>query len=111
MATREERAARNEATFRQINESIKDAAERFHSDDNDFVCECSDIECIALIRVTLEEYERVRTRSDHFAVVAGHEQPEIEGVVERTDRFLVVEKTGAGAAIADELDPRRADSR
>lgn len=107
VARREERAARNESTFRHINESIKDSAERFHSDDNDFVCECSDIECTALIRVTLDEYERVRSRGDHFAVVAGHERLDVERVVERTDRFLVVEKTGAGASIAEGLDPRR----
>jgi hypothetical protein len=42
--------------------------------------------------MTLEEYERVRSQRDRFAVVPGHENGEIERVVEEADRFLIVDK-------------------
>ena len=38
--------------------------------------------------------------------VQGPEDNEVERVVERTDRYLVVEKIGDAAEEADDLDPR-----
>ena len=106
MASRADRAARNEAAFRETNESINRIAGRFDSAENDFVCECADPSCAELVTLRLDEYEAVRSRGDRFFVVAGHDDPAIERVVERQDRFVVVEKIGPGAAIAEELDPR-----
>src|SRR3712207_7921589 len=45
-----------------------------------------------LFRSTPAEYERLRADARHFAVVAGHDIPSAEYVVERTDRYHVVEK-------------------
>ena len=42
--------------------------------------------------MTLGEYERVRGQRDRFAVVPGHETDEIEYVVERDERFVIVDK-------------------
>jgi hypothetical protein len=42
--------------------------------------------------MTPDEYERVRSQRDRFAVVPGHENSEIEHVVERDDRYVVVDK-------------------
>jgi hypothetical protein len=48
----------------------------------------------------------VRSASTRFFVIPGHEDNEVERVVERTDRYLVVEKIGDAAEEADDLDPR-----
>jgi hypothetical protein len=102
-----ERVARNEATFRRINEDI--GRGRDAEDDTTlvgFVCECGDAECTRLIELTPAEYERVRSDPRHFAVANGHEIPEVERVLQRTDRFSVVEKQPPTDRIATETDPR-----
>jgi hypothetical protein len=104
-----ERAARNEALFRDINEQISEVSDSQQGRWFDALCECADAECVALIPITAEEYAHVRARSIRFALRAGHEAPEIERVVERHEHFLVVEKIGEGAEIAKELDPRSSD--
>jgi heterodisulfide reductase subunit C len=100
------RAAKNEALFREVNENIKDLTEAQAAEWTAVLCECSDARCTRTIEITLTEYERVRSRGDRFATVAGHEDTSIERVVDRTDRYLVVEKTGPGAEVARDLDPR-----
>lgn len=42
--------------------------------------------------MTLHEYEQLRQNPLRFAVLPGHEIADIEEVVERNERFLVVEK-------------------
>ena len=106
MTTREERAAKNEAVFREVNERIKDLALAQLSDRSDVLCECGDASCTATIEVTIGEYEAIRADGARFAVVPGHEDSAIETVVERTDRFHVVHKTDAAGAEARRLDPR-----
>jgi hypothetical protein len=102
------RIARNEATFRRINEDI----ERGRNTDDDstligFVCECGMVECSRLIELTPHEYERVRSDSRQFAIVGGHEVPSVETIVERHDRYSVVRKrAGTGVEIAMATDPR-----
>ena len=59
--------------------------------------------------MTIAEYEHVREQDDRFAVVPGHENPELERVVERNERFALVDKVPeAEHAVAD--DPRGAPS-
>jgi hypothetical protein len=106
--SREERVARNETLFREVNERIKDVSD---GDDTvsttEFLCECGDPECIEPVSMTLVEYEEVRRNPKHFAIVPGHADPEVEVVVARNERFAVVEKTDPGAArIAVREDPR-----
>jgi hypothetical protein len=52
-------------------------------------------------------YEAMRANPKHFAVLPGHEDIRIEGVVEQDQGFLVVEKKGEAAELAVEHDPRR----
>ena len=104
--TREQRAAANEALFREVNERIKDITTAQEGHRVAALCECSDAACTATIDIRLDEYEAVRRHGARFALVANHDDPTIERVVERTDRFIVVEKMGEGAEIAHERDPR-----
>jgi hypothetical protein len=56
--------------------------------------------------ITLAEYETVRARGERFAMIGAHEDPAIDRVVDRNERFVVAEKIGPGADIARDLDPR-----
>lgn len=107
---RRARAAKNQSLFREVNEHVESLA-----DTNTFtlfVCECFDESCAEHVPLTVEEYEHIRSRPDHFVILPGHLDPEIEEVVETCDRFLVVAKLGAGRRIAEEMDPRaNADPR
>jgi hypothetical protein len=103
----QERIARNEATFRRINEDI----ERGRDADDDatligFVCECGSADCARLIELTSAEYEAIRSDPYQFAIVHGHEYPTVESIVERHDRYAVVRKLEPTSVIAKETDPR-----
>ena len=108
MASGEERkCAENEATFRDANEQIR-AAERELEPPLDrvpYLCECDDVDCRELIRLTASEYERVREDGATFAIASGH--PTHGDVVEEHERYVVVRKAEAGGEVARALDPRR----
>jgi hypothetical protein len=111
-AERGERAARNQALFRRVNERVEEVNKAFKSilEDADFYCECADIDCLEKIAMTLGEYEALREASAYFAVKPGHISPEDERVVEKRADYLVVEKIGRAGARAAELDPREQDA-
>lgn len=108
----DERGARiglNEAVFREVNDRIEDLAETFNLNDSalDLVCECGSSTCVERITMTRKEYESLRTDSTHFAVVPGHEIPDVEEIVAREKGYDVVRKhEGAPAAIAQATDSR-----
>jgi hypothetical protein len=108
VGAREERVARNETLFREVNERIKQVNVTLATAEaTDFLCECGDESCTLPISLTLAEYEAVRAEATHFAVVPGHVVPDIERVVAQNDRYLVVEKTDPDAArIVEAEDPR-----
>jgi hypothetical protein len=98
-----ERVGRNEALFREVNERI----DQLHDGQGgpepfDIVCECGDSGCVERFPITNAAYEAVRRDALRFAVVPGHERPDIERVVETYERYLVVEKTDPDAASAAE---------
>jgi hypothetical protein len=106
MTDRQERLARNETLFRSVNERVEEVVQPGRNEEIDFLCECGDGECVEKVSLTREEYERVRADGAQFVIVAGHEIPDIENEVLRTDRFLVVRKLPEEAEIAQETDPR-----
>ena len=59
-----------------------------------------------LVELTVAEYEHVRASATHFMLVPGHEIPSIERVVQRAPSYVVVEKLGEAAEVAEETDPR-----
>jgi hypothetical protein len=100
-----QRAAKNQSLFREVNERILDLASSASS--AGFVCECMNVECDEQLSLTIEQYESIRSHSNRFFVLPGHQVPELEQVVDSTDRYLVVSKLGAGHAVAEGLDPRK----
>lgn len=104
---RAQRLARNETRFREINEQLeRDLMQLGVDGRQEFVCECGDRDCSEQVPLTLDEYERLRSQSRWFAVVPGHVYPEVEQVVERHERFELIEKLGATAEIAADADTR-----
>ena len=107
---REKRLARNEALYREVNERVSEVAEQFEAETDTpvgFICECGAADCTEQIPMTLSEHETIRADPTRFAVVPGHELPEIESIVERRPAYLVVEKHQADAQeVARETDPR-----
>lgn len=107
MVDREERLARNEDHFRDINESLRDKhvhATVVRSGPLPFVCECASVDCTEALELTLEEYRRVRKNPRRFVVVPGHEVVDVEVIVESTGGFVVVEKSNDAGEEAEELD-------
>lgn len=105
---RGERAARNEAVFRRVNERLEEVNAAFESmvDDAEFVCECADIGCVERIELRFEQYEAVRDVPTHFIVKPGHELADEERIVESHGEYLIVEKIGHAGRRAADLDPR-----
>jgi hypothetical protein len=103
------RIAKNETLFREVNERVKaiDEAHALSRDDIwEFLCECGSAECTQPIALTLAEYERARSSPIQFILVPGHERPEVETLIEATDRFVVVAKKAGEQEIALARDPR-----
>jgi hypothetical protein len=108
MADREARLAANEAIARDINEGIEEAlAARTEEGHVRMICECGHLDCERVVAIRLEEYEAVRADPLRFVVVEDHVIADVEDVVDRTDRYVVVRKReGTPAAVADATDPR-----
>ena len=103
----EERAARNEVLFREANEKLGDKRQELEiAGQTPFLCECGDPSCTELIRLSLEEYEHVRSHANWFLAAGGHDAREAR-VEEDHDGYVIVAKSGLAARIAKEENPRR----
>lgn len=106
---RQERAARNQCLFREVNERVKDVNDRFHAytDLSDWVCECANDTCVERIEVAGQDYEHIRAAGNRFVVATADEHvwPDVERVVERHDSYWVVEKIELPAKNAERAEP------
>ena len=106
--------AQNQSLFREVNERIKPLNDAFSFINrlNDFICECPVETCTAPIPMSVEDYEAVRATPDRFAVAPSDEHvgQAVERIVEKHDRYWVVEKVGHGREVAEHLDPRSRQS-
>lgn len=103
------RIAKNEVLFRDVNDRVKqiDVAHGIPAGESrwDFLCECSDPDCTKRVSLTPDAYEKVRSDPLRFVVLDGHENPDVERVVERSSGYLVIEKTQA-QVVAARTNPR-----
>jgi hypothetical protein len=106
--TDKERVGWNEAAFRRINESVEtDYSEASYAGLIGFLCECGHSGCEETIEMTRREYENVRSSPRRFAVIGDHVIESTEDIVERHQRYAVVEKHEDVADLAERSDPRR----
>jgi hypothetical protein len=102
-----ERAARNEVSFREANERLGDKRRELDVPGHTpFLCECGDPGCTQPIRLSLAEYEHVRSRANWFLVAVGHESRN-GAAAEEHGAYEIVAKEGEAARIAEDEDPRR----
>jgi hypothetical protein len=102
----ERRLARNEALFRDVNESI--ARGQWPGDEGPvaYRCECARLGCNDLISLTPREYAEIRSNGRRFVIAPGHEIPELETVVATGAGYKVVEKRAEAGRVAEETNPR-----
>lgn len=102
------RVGRNEGLFREVNDAI---ARGLWPGEEDrlvaFRCECARLDCNQPVRLTLAEYERVRSHPRRFVVLRGHVIAHTETVVENHAGYVVVEKQQEAGAVAEAMDPRQ----
>jgi hypothetical protein len=74
------------------NERIRETQAELGLGDGDrlpFLCECEDVACRTLIRLTSAEYREVRAGPDRFVLVEGH--PHEGRIVSGGEGYLVAE--------------------
>jgi hypothetical protein len=106
---RKRRIGLNESIFREANERIEELNQTFATltDKLVLVCECGYGDCAEKISMSVTEYEELRADSAHFAIVHGHEIPDVEHVVQEREGYDVVRKDdGVARRIAEVTDPR-----
>jgi hypothetical protein len=109
MDERARRIGENEVLFREVNERLESLNEAFSAitETVSIVCECGHLDCLERISMSLADYEALRADATTFAVVPGHELPDVETVVGEHGGYNVVQKAPGGpAALAAEQDPR-----
>ena len=106
---RDERLARNQAIFREVNERVASVAQNGLGEPirYEFLCECSETDCFERLELTLGEYESVRSKPTWFVIAAGHEFVELEQVVRQNDGYQIVQKVGEAGEVVAASDPRR----
>ena len=104
------RLIENEVVFRQLNEQIQKGIEEVNkiaAEDGQpeymikhgpgdpalhFYCECSNVNCVDRVEVTLHEYNKIHKNRDQFVVLPGHEIKRVEHVVREESGYVVVRK-------------------
>ena len=84
----------NEERFAAANAQIREKALSLETDPGlvPFLCECSNVRCTQIIRLSLDDYETARARLGAFLLIAGHDDRRVEQIIARTDGYVLVEK-------------------
>jgi hypothetical protein len=109
MDARHQRVSRNEAMYRAVNREIERVTQQSGGGPEDrleVICECGADGCSATLEITPAEYDDAHAQRDRFVVAPGHEDTEIERVVTRAERYLVVDKFGEAERIAEAEEQR-----
>ena len=102
-----QRAARNEEVFRNVNEGISKADQLAVSGSLPFHCECGRADCLETIEIAPKRYAEIVRERYCFVVIRGHEEMQIEQIVETESDFLVVEKIGEAREQIDRDHPQQ----
>ena len=106
MDDRDRRIGLNEALFREVNEAVADISGDFGASDFEIVCECGRLDCQDRIVLTNAAYSGLRSDSHQFAVIPGHEIPDVETVITDEGAYYVVRKDNPEAReLAERTDP------
>jgi hypothetical protein len=101
-ASREARIAHNESWARSLNQRIAEWASG-RSEAMNFRCECWEADCSERIRLSPEDWRRVRSEPTQFAVAPHHVAKGFEAVIKECDGFWLVKKFGEAGRVAGDL--------
>ena len=86
-----DRRKTNEYVFAAANRRIETAAGWYDVEPVPFICECGAMNCTEILLLPLDAYRHVRS-TEGFALLPGHDDPEVEHVTEDHGDYIVVEK-------------------
>ena len=97
--------AERQVAFRAQNERIFASADSaLMAGPIPFVCECADLDCTEIVRLSHEQYDTITQRSRHFFNITGHEASSVAAGAERiltvVENLTVVVKTGIAGDFA-----------
>jgi hypothetical protein len=93
VASREERLAENQRTFRRANERLEELVDdRSDGYRVPFLCECADRSCLGRIEMTASDYYAIHLDRSQYIVLDGHLTISGERVVEQVDGYQIVSK-------------------
>jgi hypothetical protein len=103
-----EQAAKNEATFREVNERLAAKADELALVDQrtPYLCECDEESCTEVVLLRREEYEEVRADPKRFVVAPGHQGGD-DRLLREEPGFTFIEKQGKEGELVEQLDPRK----
>jgi hypothetical protein len=93
------RVVRNQCLCREANDVIAEEG-------GQFLCECSNESCHAVLSTSPEEYDAIRVMPTWFIVAPDHYDTLVERVVESRPGYDLIEKFGEGGLAAIRLDRR-----
>ena len=102
-----EQAAKNEATFRSVNERLQEKADELELGDRQtpFLCECEEERCTEVLLLRHSDYEEVRAHPRRFIVAPGHQNGD-DQLIRDDAGFAVIEKHGKEGELVEQQDPR-----
>ena len=101
------RIAENQSAFRAANERIETGAEQAGIlVAVPFICECPRRRCTEIVRMTLDQYEHIRTNPVRFFTIPGHQDISVEAgaaqLAEERDGYILVDNIGVAGEVARE---------
>lgn len=84
----------NEERFAAANVQIAEKAKSLQMNDRSipFLCECSDLRWTKIIQLSLAEFQATKAKTGAFILLAGHDDANVERVIDKTDGYVLVEK-------------------
>lgn len=84
--------------FREVTERIRDVSQSWAeaSEPVEVLCECGNGECSELLRLTIADYDEIRSAPNRFMLLRGHDSAELP-VIERINGYSIAERRGAEA--------------
>jgi hypothetical protein len=87
--SREERVLQTEEFFRDVNEVI---ARTGASNGSSFLCECANPFCNVTFEMDCEDLKTLHSTPGYYVILAGHEIPELEEVVQQNGYAIVTKR-------------------
>jgi ANTAR domain-containing protein len=86
---RAERIYRTELDFKRLNQAL---AAQLGDGDGRFLCECANPHCSEPLELSADDLRALHSEEHTFAIVPGHELPDLETVILTRDGYAIVRK-------------------